>query len=354
MRKERNISLDLIRSIAVISVISVHFFLNSGFYMTPLSGKLMFISTVMRTAFMVCVPLFLLLTGYLMNKKELSKKYYGGIKKTLFIYLLSTVVMLIYMAYYKGMPITLKDAFKNILSYNQYSWYIAMYIGLFLLIPFLNLIYNGLKTNGQKRVLLVTLFSITVLPTITNTASFMILPTWWTTLYPITYYFFGAYISEHKDEVYLPLWLNFILILLAVFGFGAIKFFSQKGEFFTVTPTVDWYGYMTFFTAILTFLFLARLKLEKIPKPIKIVISKISDLSLGIYLISWLFDDLYYPWLFEKIPTMPQRLYYFFLMVFVVFLSSFLVSYIISMIYRFLCLLPKILPNKKDKKGVSL
>ena len=81
MQKERNINLDLIRTVAVISVISVHFFLNSGFYSLPLLGKTMYISTVFRTLFMICVPLFLLLTGYLMNKKELSKKYYGGIKK---------------------------------------------------------------------------------------------------------------------------------------------------------------------------------------------------------------------------------------------------------------------------------
>lgn len=354
MQKERNINLDLIRTVAVISVISVHFFLNSGFYSLPLLGKTMYISTVFRTLFMICVPLFLLLTGYLMNKKELSKKYYGGIKKTLFVYVLSTILMLLYINYYKGAPITLTDSLKNILSYSQYSWYIAMYIGLFLLIPFLNLIYNGLKSQAQKSGLVLTLIFLTVLPTLFNTETTMVLPVWWTSLYPVMYYFSGTYICEFKDRIKLPLWLNFILILVAIFGFGAIKFTMSHGVNFIVTPEVDWHGYMTFITSILTFLFLLRLNLKKCPKILKIIISKISDLSLGIYLISWLFDDLFYEILAKRVPAFSQRLPYFFQMVFGVFICSLIISWIISLIYKIFRVFPKILPNKDNKKGVSL
>ena len=77
MKKDRNINLDIIRCVAVLTVICVHFFLHNGYYNIPVLGKKMYIATIMRTAFMVCVPLFLLLTGYLMNKKTLSKKYDG-------------------------------------------------------------------------------------------------------------------------------------------------------------------------------------------------------------------------------------------------------------------------------------
>lgn len=73
MMKKRNINLDIIRSIAVFSVLSVHFFLNNGFYTEIIKGKRMFVMFTMRTAFMICVPLFAILTGYLMNKKILSK-----------------------------------------------------------------------------------------------------------------------------------------------------------------------------------------------------------------------------------------------------------------------------------------
>lgn len=78
MNLKRNLNLDLIRSIAVFSVLSVHFFLNNGFYEYPVDGGRMYMMVAMRTFFMICVPLFLILTGYLMNKKKLSIEYFSG------------------------------------------------------------------------------------------------------------------------------------------------------------------------------------------------------------------------------------------------------------------------------------
>ena len=66
----RSVKLDLIRCIAVFEVISVHFFLNNGFYNQTIC-KSLFSQVCFRTLFMTCVPLFMILTGYLMNKKEL-------------------------------------------------------------------------------------------------------------------------------------------------------------------------------------------------------------------------------------------------------------------------------------------
>lgn len=57
MKKERDINLDLIRSVAVIGVISVHFFLNTGFYQETVVGKRMAIMVSMRT-FCMCSSIF--------------------------------------------------------------------------------------------------------------------------------------------------------------------------------------------------------------------------------------------------------------------------------------------------------
>lgn len=93
---KRNVNIDLIRCVAVWSVLSVHFFLNNGYYSEVIVGRRMLCMTIMRNFFMICVPLFLLLTGYLMNKKELSKKYYRGIIRTMGIYFLTSVVCVVY------------------------------------------------------------------------------------------------------------------------------------------------------------------------------------------------------------------------------------------------------------------
>lgn len=99
--KQRNINLDIIRCIAVIFVLSVHFYLNLGFYDIPCIGKRMWILCILRTGFITCVPLFLMLTGYLMNKKELSLVYYKGIQKTYCIYVLISIACLIFRTVYK-------------------------------------------------------------------------------------------------------------------------------------------------------------------------------------------------------------------------------------------------------------
>ena len=75
-----------------------------------------------------------------MNRKELNAKYYHGIIHTLQIYILSTVLCILFERFYLKENISIKYAIFSILDGDiGYSWYVEMYIGLFLLIPFLNI-----------------------------------------------------------------------------------------------------------------------------------------------------------------------------------------------------------------------
>ncbi|WP_431854957.1 acyltransferase family protein [Mediterraneibacter faecis] len=117
--KKRNINLDIIRSIAVFSVLSVHFFLNNGFYTEIIKGKRMFVMFTMRTAFMICVPLFAILTGYLMNKKILSKTYYLGLVKTYITYLLASVFDILFLSCYTSEHIGIRTFILRILNFSS-------------------------------------------------------------------------------------------------------------------------------------------------------------------------------------------------------------------------------------------
>lgn len=211
--RKRDLRLDIIRSIAAFSVISVHFFSHIQYYETGMKGGRMFLMTLMRMAFMVCVPLFLMLTGYLMHHKQLKRGYYKGILKTLGIYILAALAYQVSLSLFTGTPISLKKYLFPILEFSGYGWYIEMYIGLFLLIPFLNAIWRGLKGQKQKMLLIATLLALTTLPSLFNiydwhtpefwqlpssASSFQrIVPAWWLLLYPLTYYFIGAYLQEY-------------------------------------------------------------------------------------------------------------------------------------------------------------
>lgn len=150
--RPRNSALDIIRITALYCVVSVHFFLNNGFYAQPVIGTRMYIMTVLRTMFMVCVPLFIILTGYLMNKKELSRRYYWGITKTIGIYLLAGLVCLSYQKFIQNIDISFGMVIGKLLNFTAapYAWYIEMYIGLYLLIPFLNPVYHNVKMGGAE------------------------------------------------------------------------------------------------------------------------------------------------------------------------------------------------------------
>lgn len=179
--ERRNSSMDILRIVAAFTVLSVHFFLHNGFYSEPvtgmgpiegivdsiatgngdsLHGPLMFLALAMRTLFSVCVPLFMILTGYLMSHKELKKGYYKGIRKTVIIFVLATFACMIFKsvhenptakaAFYSADYFAMFGAIAESGKYNfinylfsildftgaNYSWYIEMYIGLFLIAPF--------------------------------------------------------------------------------------------------------------------------------------------------------------------------------------------------------------------------
>ncbi len=144
---KRNETLDIIRIISLLCINGVHFFRNSGFYSVPVEGGKMLILCIFRSLFIICVPMFLMLSGYLMNQKTPSKKYFWGITKTIVIYFLCSVVFSLFLKFVQKEEMDPKIFITNLFSFEgtKYAWYIEMYLGLYLIIPFLNIIFNNLK-----------------------------------------------------------------------------------------------------------------------------------------------------------------------------------------------------------------
>lgn len=299
--KERKIEIDVIKTLAIFSVISVHFFSNIGFYEQPIFGKKMFVMVILRGFFMICVPLFIMATGYLMNHKKFEKKYYKGIFKILYIYIMVSILLLIYKRV-NGPEISLWKMFLSILGFSgaKYSWYVEMYIGLFLIIPFLNLVYNNLETKKQKIWLVIIMLFLTSIPLVTNVYNLesltwwespmsskehnVIFPQYWIAIYPITYYFIGCFICEYKPKINKI--LNILLIVVITLVVGIFNFwYSFENCFYWGA----YQGYGSLFVVALSYLvfvFLINCDWEKLPQKLKKVLILISNLTLGTYLIS--------------------------------------------------------------------
>lgn len=348
----RNASMDIIRIVAAFTVLSVHFFLHNGFYSQIVEGVPMYIMVLTRTLFSVCVPLFMILTGYLMSHKTLSRKYYSGISKTLIVFVLATLACMIFKTVHDNEPFSLKSFILGTLDFTgaNYSWYIEMYIGLFLLVPFLNLAYNKLKNKRQKQVLVLTLVFLTIIPTLFNIFNFdnpawwsdpkssdtfaKLVPSWWMGFYPIAYYFTGCYIREYGIRLKTRSML--VLFLLAILIFGTFNFYRSYGTTFKSGIYVYWYGFEPYILSVLLFVLLSRIKTDNMNEKVKFVLWKVSDLALGIYLISYIFDMLVYPVLNEKITTMTDRLPFYFVTVPIVFICSMLASAVLNIAAKYI------------------
>lgn len=334
--KQRSVNLDLIRCCAVWCVLSVHFFLNNGFYYEQIiMGTRAYIMILMRSFFMICVPLFLLLTGYLMGSKKLSRQYYfsENIIRIIFVYYVSSAVYVFASRYIFHEDIGLKKNIFNIIGVKSvgYGWYVEMYIGLYLLIPFLNILYQGLKTKWEKQCLIVVLLICTTFPSLFSVIDWNI-ASWWTSLYPITYYYIGVYIKEYG--LHLTVRRNIIVLGLCVILFGTLNYYKGYASLFEWTAYNDWYSFENIINSVLVFLLLLHIKTDFLPCCVKEGIGKISELSFGIYLLSGISDKLIYPILKKNIVSMPKRLEWYIVVVPISFLIATMFSYVVNGVYK--------------------
>lgn len=335
MEKKRNINLDIIRCVAVFSVIAVHFFWNNEFYAETVVGKRMYCMVLLRNSLMICVPLFMLLTGYLMCNKELSKKYYKGIWKTIETYILASGCIWAFHKFYLGQNIGIKDGIYSTLQItpNGYSWYVEMYIGLYLFIPFLNVLYKGLKSQKEKILLIAILLGCTTLPTVFNIWGHDMIPDWWKLSFPILYYFIGSFIREYNPKIEIT--KNILILLVSFLLFGSFSFYRSHGGIFEWGLYNDWRGIQNVVNSVLVFLLLLQIKTEKIPEIVKKGIVKISELSFGMYLVSYIFDSIVYAKLNSFIPEMVMRMGWIVVTVPIVIVCSALLSQLFSLIIKF-------------------
>lgn len=283
-----------------------------------------------------------------MCNKTLSKKYYVGICNTLKVYIIAKICCLLFQKSYLKMQIGIKNGLFSVLGISgvDYSWYVEMYIGLFLLIPFLNILYRGIDSQKKKIVFIITLLICTTVPTIFNifdwnTIGFwrqpsisteyqMLFPDWWLNIYPLTYYFIGAYLREYDLKISIR--RNLLLLVFGVVLFSTFNYYRSYNGTFEWGIYNDWGGFENVIDSVLLFVVLLHIKTEKIPMGIKSMIVKISELSFGVYLLSYIADQIIYPRFNSYVPIMTNRLEWYFVIVPLVFVISIAMSQIVNVV----------------------
>lgn len=347
-KSERNINIDIVKTIAIIGVVCIHFFNHLGMFGTNISkGNSVLFAAFCTQIFTFCVPLFLLATGYLIHKKTPTVAYYKKIIGVLFTYLTTSVFFQAYQFIIAGKSFSFGELLSSIINIegSQYSWYVEMYIGLFLIAPFLNMIWSSLQTKKQKGLLCLLLILISSAPNIIIGEAH--LPDYWLPLWPIMYYFIGAYLKEYNFKIILP---KRIIWIILSFGWCCLSTFimvlQHDGRIPGVSITWGFPWTLSYSVAIFS-LILSLQNTNRIPNTLKSLIIKISTLTLSTYLISAIFDNFIYRYLLNTGSAPTSDLKWFPITVPIIFICSFICAIILDSIQR------KILPQKSKTPHIK-
>lgn len=331
--KLRILGLDIIRSLAILFVIAGHFFvLHTPFRSTNFEGLSLFLQAGLIPLFQTGVPLFIMLTGYLNTNKISEKKYYRGMWKVLIAYVFFSILTLVFRKYYLHEELSLFKSGLKILDFSAipYAWYIEMWIGLFLFTPFLNLLYKAIPTQKQKMVWIGILFAMTAIPDLFNRYGFHLVPGFWQTCYPLMFFFIGSYVKEYQPKINPLYGWGIIIICCLINPVFNILFVHNR-------PLIHIAGNPSgMFGTIIAVIFFLLVYQRDIQVPLmRKIFTKVSLLSLDVYLCCYIFDAIYYPWFKEHyFINQSQFGMFFFVIVPLVFISSLVLAQIKEWLFK--------------------
>ncbi|MCD8327580.1 MAG: hypothetical protein LUC25_00600 [Ruminococcus sp.] len=167
-------------------------------------------------------------------------------------------------------------------------------------------------------------------PSVSNEYQALV-PDYWVIIYPITYYFIGAYIKEYPPKLSktkLFVILMIIINLLTVYNY----YRCWHGSYRTNVMT-NWQSFQFVITTPFFFSLLSKIKLDNSPKAVKKVLAKLSDITLGTYLLSYIFDrTIYYDYFGKWVPTFLERFNYYPLLVLIIYILSAALAFTMSLI----------------------
>ena len=231
--RQREYGVDLFRCMGLLFVNALHACLYNGFYSEAQQGALMWAANSFRWLFYGCNSMFMLMTGYLKSGRPWTKGYYKGLVAVLVGYVLTCLITYPIRYYCIGEQVDMAEWVKRFFTFSNYSWYVEMYIGLFLLSPILNLAVNSISDKKRLYLLVLTMVVMTALPAETKRlspdGSYSLIPDYWTSLYPVTLYLIGATIRKTNPK--LPAWVGLGIAAATAMGLGLTSLLTATKGF---------------------------------------------------------------------------------------------------------------------------
>lgn len=320
----RDPSVDMIRCFAFMLVVTVHFCLRSGMREAPVVTWQMFLFCTIRSFSVSCVPIFIMLTGYLQKNKRPEASYFVKIIPVYTVYVLATLANIAFNNIYGDDHDGPLYVIMKILNFKgaRYAWYVEMFLTLFLLTPYLNLIWKGLETRRARKFLVFVMLLVAVAPSgvniwrlvplswwktpSTNTIYIKWIPYWFKHLYPFAYYFIGCYLAEYK--VRFDRRKGACAIAALTLFAGAFNYWRSTPETFLSASWANYSSPITALMAFLLFVFILSGDHRKMSARSVSFFKFWSSLTFGAYLLSNITDTVFYDRLIQAVEDPERRL----------------------------------------------
>jgi hypothetical protein len=272
-RTERESNFELLRIILMIMIIGIHYLLHGGALANlHLWDSNYYTANVLQSFFIIAVNCFILISGYFGIKFRITKLL--KLEFQILFYSIAIFIIFIFTGMIKLNFHELKMAVTP--TFSGRWWFITVYVGLFIISPYLNLLIDKLKKDQYLK-LLATLFLIFILlPTIhfnlvdVNKGQ---------SLYSFAFlYLIGGYIKKYysigiNKKKYLLIY--FICTALIFLGNLVLTIITKRNIFMFH----DYNNVLVFISSIAFFMYFKEIKIKSIK------INKISSLVFGVYLI---------------------------------------------------------------------
>ncbi|MBQ6831813.1 MAG: acyltransferase family protein [Oscillospiraceae bacterium] len=287
---KRNTGLDLIRCIALLLVLTFHFFLNNGYYYEKQEGVAVFLAGSVRWLSTSCIGLFLMLSGYLKSEKSGYKSIWKGLLPLLLGYLLAAVITIPVRHLCFHQEYTVTQWIWKLFDFSAlyYGWYVEMFVGLTLLMPFINILLRQLN----ERAILLLAAVLLLLTAAPGATPLRLLPDHWRGIYPVTYYVLGAVIRRKQPRI--STWFGIGGAILTALLMGGATVLSTQ-ENLSEALTWEFADLWTVMISVCLFMSLYRLEL---PSKIGNILAFGASGCYGGYLLSHLMDG----WCYKLVP----------------------------------------------------
>lgn len=266
---QRKSNIELLRIVLILFVIVLH-------YMNAIMGGSLghvqpntvnyYLDHFIESLSIIAVNVFIIITGYFSYKKS-SIRLSKAFNFFLVMFFWGLILSFASLSWLVPQKINLK-VIKDIINASVFQWFVVIYIILYLLIPYLNKLINGISKREYQLLIILNVIIFYIIGIISKA---IISDSGYGIINFVTLYLIGAYIRKYYD-IRVPLKYSTLIYLLTTLVTTCGSFVSGRA-----------WDYNTIFNLIGSVAFFEIFK--SIPLGYNKTINKLASFTFSVYLI---------------------------------------------------------------------